>query len=93
VALTLEQIAIGAVLGLGLQFATTALSIFGYLSASQTSLAMAMLNDPVHGSSSDALSVLALLLGMLLFFALWTCTCCWPASSRPASTPGRWARA
>jgi flagellar biosynthetic protein FliR len=46
VALTLEQIAIGAVLGIGLQFATTALSIFGYLSASQTSLAMAMLNDP-----------------------------------------------
>ena len=70
VALTLEQIAIGAVLGIGLQFATTALSIFGYLSASQTSLAMAMLNDPVNGSSSDALSVLALLLGMLLFFVL-----------------------
>ncbi|MDI9856448.1 flagellar biosynthetic protein FliR [Comamonas sp. 17RB] len=70
VALTLEQIAIGAVLGLGLQFATTALSIFGFLSASQTSLAMAMLNDPVNGSSSDALSVLALLLGMLLFFVL-----------------------
>lgn len=70
VALTLEQVAIGAVLGLGLQFATTALSIFGFLSASQTSLAMAMLNDPVNGSSSDALSVLALLLGMLLFFVL-----------------------
>jgi len=70
VALTLEQIAIGAVLGLALQFATTALSIFGFLSASQTSLAMAMLNDPVNGSSSDALSVLALLLGMLLFFVL-----------------------
>lgn len=70
VALTLEQIAIGAVLGISLQFATTALNIFGYLSASQTSLAMAMLNDPVHGSSSDVLSVLALLMGMLLFFAL-----------------------
>jgi flagellar biosynthetic protein FliR len=70
VALTLEQIAIGAVLGLGLQFAATALNIFGFLSASQTSLAMAMLNDPVHGSSSDALSLLALLLGMLLFFLL-----------------------
>lgn len=68
--LTLEQIAIGAVLGLGLQFATTALTIFGFLSASQTSLAMAMMNDPINGSSSDALSVLALLLGMLLFFSL-----------------------
>jgi len=71
VALTLEQIAIGAVLGLGLQFATTALSIFGFLSASQTSLAMAMLNDPVNGSSSDALSVLALLLVPVLAWWLF----------------------
>lgn len=70
VKLTLEQIAIGAMLGLGLQFATTALYIFGFLSASQTSLAMAMLNDPINGSSSDALSLLASILGMLLFFAL-----------------------
>lgn len=70
VAVTLEQVAIGAMLGLGLQFATAALNVFGFLSASQTSLAMAMLNDPVHGSSSDALSLLAGLLGMLLFFAL-----------------------
>lgn len=68
VKLTLEQVAIGAMLGLGLQFATTALQIFGFLSASQTSLAMAMLNDPVNGSSSDALSVLASIVGMLLFF-------------------------
>ena len=69
VKLTLEQIAVGAMLGLGLQFATTALQIFGFLSASQTSLAMALLNDPVNGSSSDALSVLASIVGMLLFFA------------------------
>lgn len=69
VAVTLEQVAIGAMLGLGLQFATTSLSIFGFLSASQTSLAMAMLNDPIHGSSSDALSLLAGIVGMLLFFA------------------------
>lgn len=69
-AVTLEQVAIGALLGLGLQFATSALQIFGFLSASQTSLAMAMINDPIHGSSSDALSLLAGLLGMLLFFAL-----------------------
>ena len=68
VTITLEQVAVGAMLGLGLQFATTALYIFGFLSASQTSLAMAMLNDPVNGSSSDALSLLASLLGMLLFF-------------------------
>lgn len=70
VAITLEQVAIGALMGVGLQFATTALNIFGFLAASQTSLAMAMLNDPVHGSSSDALSLLALLLGMLLFFSM-----------------------
>ena len=70
VAVTLEQIAIGAMLGLGLQFASTALNIFGFLSASQTSLAMAMLNDPISGSSSDALSLLAGLLAMLLFFTM-----------------------
>lgn len=70
VAITFEQIAIGAMLGLGLQFATAALNVFGFLSASQTSLAMAMINDPVNGSSSDALSLLAGLLAMLLFFAL-----------------------
>lgn len=69
VAVTLEQIAIGAMLGIGLQFATTTLSIFGFLSASQTSLAMAMLNDPIHGASSDALSLLAGIVGIMLFFA------------------------
>ena len=70
VAMTLEQIAIGMVLGLGLQLASTALNIFGFLSASQTSLAMAMVNDPVHGGSSDALSLLAAITGMLMFFSM-----------------------
>ena len=68
VAVTLEQVAVGAMLGMGLQFASSALYVFGFLSASQTSLAMAMINDPINGSSSDALSLLASLLGMLLFF-------------------------
>ena len=70
VATTLEQVAIGAAIGIALQFASTALSVFGFLSASQTSLAMALINDPVNGASSDALSLLASLLGMLLFFTL-----------------------
>lgn len=70
VVLTLEQIAIGALIGLALQIATASLSVFGFLAASQTSLAMAILNDPINGSSSDALSILAGLLGLLLFFAL-----------------------
>ena len=70
IAVTMEQIAVGALMGLALQFATTALYIFGFLAASQTSLAMAMINDPINGSSSDALSLLASIVGMLLFFAL-----------------------
>lgn len=70
VALTLEQIAIGAMMGLTLQIVAASLSVFGFLAASQTSLAMAMLNDPIHGASSDALTILAGMLGILLFFAL-----------------------
>jgi flagellar biosynthesis protein FliR len=69
-ALTLEQVAIGAVIGLALQLVTASLAVLGYLLSSQTGLAMALLNDPVNGSSSDVLSVLLGLLGILVFFSI-----------------------
>lgn len=69
-ALAVEQIMVGAVLGVALQLASSALSVLGYLVSSQTGLAMATLNDPINGSSSDVLSVLTGLSGILIFFLI-----------------------
>jgi flagellar biosynthetic protein FliR len=67
---TAEQAAIGVVLGLALHFVMSVLLVLGYLVSSQMGLSMALMNDPVSGISSDVVSSLLSVLGMLLFFAI-----------------------
>lgn len=69
-AATAEQAAIGVVLGLALHFVMAALSVLGYMVSSQMGLSMALMNDPLSGVSSDVVSNLLTVLGMLVFFAV-----------------------
>jgi flagellar biosynthesis protein FliR len=61
---------IGLAIGLALQLALAAFQVLGYLASSQMGLAMAVMNDPLNGSASDAVSNLLFILCMLVFFAV-----------------------
>ena len=66
----LEQIAVGAVLGLALQLVFVIFSLVGEVVSTQMGMAMARYNDPVNGvSSSSVVGQLYLLLLALLFLA------------------------
>ena len=70
VAATLEQAVIGGVLGLAFHFAMSVLAVLGYLVSSQVGFSMAVMNDPMNGTSSDVVSGLLSLLGIVVFFAI-----------------------
>ncbi|MGJ9417723.1 flagellar biosynthetic protein FliR [Massilia sp. CMS3.1] len=65
-----EQAVIGGVLGFALQFATSAISMLGFLASSQIGFAMAQMNDPVNGQQSDVISSLLSLVAIFIFFAI-----------------------
>ncbi|MBV8380078.1 MAG: flagellar biosynthetic protein FliR [Paucibacter sp.] len=65
-----EQALIGLAIGLTLQLAMGVLSTLGFLLASQLGLAMAVLNDPINGNSSDVITSLINVLCMLVFFGM-----------------------
>jgi flagellar biosynthetic protein FliR len=65
-----EQAVLGFVMGLSFQLAMTAITVLGYLLSSQLGLAMAVMNDPLNGSSSDVISALLTVLCMLVFFSV-----------------------
>lgn len=69
-AATAEQVAIGVVLGLALHFVMSVLLVLGYMVSSQMGLAMALMNDPLSGVSSDVVSSLLSILGILIFFSI-----------------------
>lgn len=70
VVITIEQAVIGGVLGLAFHFTMSVISMLGYLISSQTSLAMAIMNDPINGTSSDVISTVMTVLFILVFFAI-----------------------
>lgn len=70
VAATVEQAVIGGVIGLALHFSMSVISMVGYLVSSQIGFAMAQMNDPVNGASSDVVSLLLSMLTILVFFAI-----------------------
>ncbi|MBK1616108.1 flagellar biosynthetic protein FliR [Rubrivivax gelatinosus] len=70
VAATVEQALIGLVLGLAFQLVTAVLGTLGFLASSQIGLSMAVMNDPMNGESSDVVSSLLHVLGILVFFAV-----------------------
>lgn len=67
---TVEQAVIGGVLGLALHFSVSVLAVLGYLVSSQMGFSMAVMNDPMNGSSSDVVSGLLAIVGILVFFSI-----------------------
>ncbi|QNA88221.1 flagellar biosynthetic protein FliR [Massilia sp. Dwa41.01b] len=65
-----EQAVIGGVLGFALQFATSAVSMLGFLASSQIGFSMAQMNDPVNGQQSDVISSVLSLVAIFVFFAI-----------------------
>lgn len=70
VAATVEQVIIGAVLGFAFHLVLSAVMVLGYLVSSQMGLAMATMNDPINGTSSDVVSSLLNILFILVFFSV-----------------------
>jgi len=67
---TLEQVVIGGVLGLAFHLSMSAILVLGYMLSSQMGLAMAVMNDPLNGTSSDVVSSLLSILSILAFFSM-----------------------
>ena len=67
---TLEQAVVGFVLGLAFHFAMSVMSVLGYLISSQAGFSMAVMNDPLNGTSSDVVSGLLTIMCMIVFFAV-----------------------
>lgn len=70
IAVMAEQIMIGGLLGFAFHLVLSALMVLGALISSQMGLSMAMMNDPVNGAPSDAMSSLLYVLFVLLFFSM-----------------------
>jgi len=67
---TAEQALIGFALGLAFHLTVAIVMVLGYLIASQMGLAMALMNDPMNGTSSDVVSTLLYILVALVFFSI-----------------------
>ncbi|GGY48006.1 flagellar biosynthetic protein FliR [Pseudoduganella albidiflava] len=67
---TIEQAIIGFVLGLAFYFAMAAIGVLGFVVSSQVGFSMAVMNDPLNGSSSDVISTLLSMLSIIVFFAI-----------------------
>ncbi len=70
VALAAEQIAIGALLGMCLQFLFAAMAMVGQIMSMQMGLGMAMMNDPANGVTVALIGSYFLMFTTLLFLAL-----------------------
>jgi flagellar biosynthetic protein FliR len=67
---TMEQAVVGVAIGLAFQLAMSVVTVLGYLAASQMGLAMAVMNDPVNGGTSDVVTNLLSILCILVFFSI-----------------------
>jgi flagellar biosynthetic protein FliR len=65
-----EQALLGFVLGLAFHLVVAVITVLGFLLSSQLGLAMAVMNDPMNGASSDVISGLLNVLCMLVFFSV-----------------------
>jgi len=70
VAAAFREAVIGGVIGLAFHLCMAAITVFGYLVSSQMSLSMAVMNDPLNGTSSDVVSSLLSVLCIMVFFAI-----------------------
>jgi len=67
---TVEQAVIGGLIGIAFHFTMAVVMMLGYVVSSQMGLAMAIMNDPVNGNSSDVVSSLLSVMYILVFFAV-----------------------
>lgn len=65
-----EQALIGLTLGLSFHLAMAVIGVLGFVLSSQLGLAMAVMNDPINGSSSDVVTALLNVLCTLAFFSM-----------------------
>lgn len=65
-----EQALIGFAIGLAFHLTVAVIMVLGYMVSSQMGLAMALMNDPLNGSSSDVVSSLLYVLCIVVFFAI-----------------------
>jgi|HigsolmetaAR202D_1030399.scaffolds.fasta_scaffold00009_39 flagellar biosynthetic protein FliR len=70
VALTLEQVLIGFGIGLAFYLTIAIVMALGFTLSSQMGLAMAVMNDPMSGTSSDVVSALLYVLCIYVFFSI-----------------------
>ena len=70
VAAAAEQALLGFLLGLAFHLSMSVITVLGFLLASQMGLAMAVMNDPMNGSSSDVITAALSMLCMLVFFSV-----------------------
>ena len=69
---TLEQAIIGGVIGLAFHFTMAVIGVLGFIVSSQMGFSLAVMNDPLNGSSSDVVSALLTMLTIIIFFAVDT---------------------
>ncbi|AKJ30376.1 flagellar biosynthetic protein FliR [Caldimonas brevitalea] len=67
---TAEQALIGFGLGLAFHMTMAVMTVLGFMVSSQMGLSMAVMNDPMNGSSSDVVSTLLYMLCILVFFSV-----------------------
>jgi flagellar biosynthesis protein FliR len=67
---TLEQALIGFGIGLAFHLTMAVVMVLGFLISSQMGLSMAIMNDPMSGTSSDVVSALLYMLCILVFFSI-----------------------
>ncbi|MFA9440781.1 flagellar biosynthetic protein FliR [Uliginosibacterium sp. sgz301328] len=70
VAATGEQVVVGLVIGLAFHLTMAIVMVLGYLVSSQMGLAMAVMNDPMNGASSDVVSSMLYILCIIVFFSI-----------------------
>ncbi|MBM3114728.1 flagellar biosynthetic protein FliR [Jeongeupia naejangsanensis] len=70
IVVAIEQVVIGAVFGLAFHLSMAAIMLLGFVTSSQMGLSMAVMNDPMNGSSSDVVSSLLYILCILVFFSI-----------------------
>ena len=67
---SVQEAVIGFVLGMAFHLVMAIVMVLGYLVSSQMGLSMAVMNDPLNGTSSDVVSTLLSILFILVFFAV-----------------------
>lgn len=70
IVVTLQQVLVGFGIGFAFHLTVAVVMVLGFTVSSQMGLSMAVMNDPMNGMSSDAVSSVLYLLTVLIFFSV-----------------------